>query len=364
MSCGVAYYSSNYISALKKYVRKSNKKISIKIIAHTDASEADYPIINLKNRMWHEKVLEVIKKEKPDIIHIQHEYGLYETYRDENKRVIKLIKMARQAGFPVIMTYHSVYNKLKKPFAHFMSESLKDLNAGIVHEDYQKKALKKNLGWEPKNVYVLPHGSKQEIRLDKKEVREDFGYTDKELIVGSAGLADERKGFITLIKQWPKIVRKFPNALLVLELKPHMVRKTRFYINKVLEEITKSSASKNIEIVVKDYTDKEFYKKLRSFDVLVLPYKSESQSGVLAHGFSVGAPAVVTDIEGLGAEIRNSKAGIAVENRAEFWKAIIKMLSSKKLREKCSKNALNYVRKVNGWSIIARKTLRIYEKFL
>lgn len=362
-SCGIAYYSENYITALKKYAEKHNKEVSFMIIAHTDAKLADYPIINLKNKEWHLEVLEVIKEEKPDIVHIQHEYGLYETYGDHNERIIELIKMIRQEEIPVVMTYHSVYRKLIKPFAYFVSKTLKELSAGILHEDYQKKALKSNIGWQPKNVFVLPHGSRENIKLNKKEVREGFGYNDKDLVVGSAGLASERKGFTTIIKQWSKVVKKFPNVILALELKPEAVKETRVYIDKVLEEIMKSSVSKNIEFTVKDYSEIEFYRKLKSFDILVLPYKSESQSGVLAHGFSVGTTAVVTDIEGLGAEIRNSKAGIAVKHRKDFYKAIIKMLKSKKLRDKCSKNALNYVKKVNGWSIIARKTFQIYKKF-
>ena len=166
-----------------------------------------------------------------------------------------------------------------------------------------------------------------------------------------------------MIKQWPKVVKKFPNALLSLEIKPHAAEQTKEYINKVMGAIMKNPFSKTIEFVVKDYGEMEFYKKLTSFDILVLPYKSESQSGVLAHGFAAGTPAIVTDIEGLGAEIRNSKAGIAVKDRNLFYKAIIKLLSSKRLRNKFSENALNYVKKVSGWNIIARKTLKIYEKY-
>ena len=362
-SCGIAYYSENYISALKKYAEQTGKNVSIKIIAHTDAKQADYPVINLKNKNWHYQVLAVIKKEKPDIVHIQHEYGLYETYCDRNKRVIELIAMLRKEKIPVVMTYHSVYRKLNKDFAYFVSETLKELSAGILHEDYQKNALRSNIGWQPGNVFVLPHGSREDLKLDKEEVKDGFGYAEKELIVGSAGLASERKGFRTLIRQWHKVVKKFPSVLLSLELKPEAAPETKIYIDKVLEAIMKSKVSKNIEFTVKDYGEMDFYRKLASFDVLVLPYKSESQSGVLAHGFSVGAPAIVTDIEGLGAEIRNSKAGIAVKHRKYFYKAIIKMLKSKKLREKCSKNALNYVKNVSGWNIIAKKTFQIYEKF-
>lgn len=362
-SCGIAYYSNNYITSLKNYAKKSKINVKLKIIAHTDAIEADYPVINLKNKNWYRNVLEIIKQEKPDIVHIQHEYGLYETYGDENKTLIELIKLIKKQGIPVVMTYHSVYRKLIKPFAYFVSKSLKELSAGILHEDYQKKALRKNIGWQPKNVFVLPHGSREDIKLNKEEVRNGFSYPDKQLIVGSAGLASERKGFRTLIKQWPKVVKKFPNAILALEVKPESAKETRVYIDKILKEIMESKVSKNIEFTVKDYSEIEFYKKLKSFDILVLPYKSESQSGVLAHGFSVGVPAIVTDIEGLSAEIRNSRAGIAVKKREDFYKAIIKLLKNKGLREKLSINALNYVKNVNGWSIIAKKTFQIYNEF-
>lgn len=363
-SCGIAFYSEHYMNALKKYAKGSGKKVSFKIIAHTDAKLADYPIIdNKKDKKWHFKVLEAVKKEKPAIVHIQHEYGLYETDGDVNKRVIELIKMIRQEGVPVVMTYHSVYEKLIPEFAYFVSESLKVLNAGILHEDYQKRALKKNIGWSPDNVFVLPHGSREDVRIDRKEARKSLGYQDGELVVGTAGLASERKGFRTLIRQWPKVVKAVPNAILALELKPESVPETRIYIDKVLEEILASSVSDNIEFSVKNYSEMEFYKRLASFDIHILPYKSESQSGVLAHGFSVGAPAIVTDIEGLGAEVRNSKAGITVKNRNDFWKAIVKMLKDKKLREKCRNNALNYVKKVNGWNIIAKKTFKIYGKY-
>jgi len=363
-SCGIAFYSQHYMSAILRYAKKAGKKIEFKIISHTDAKMADYPVIdNKKDKNWHYKVASVIKKEKPDIVHIQHEYGLYETNHDNNKRVLELIDLIKKQGIPVVMTYHSVYEKLNPVFAYFVSESLKKLDAGIFHEQYQKDALKKNIKWIPKNVFVLPHGSREDVKINREEAREDLGYSEDDLVVGTAGLASERKGFTDLIKQWNKVVKKFPNAILALELKPESAHETRLYLDTVLEAVIDSPVMKNIEFSVKNYSETEFYKRLATFDIHVLPYKSESQSGVLAHGFSVGAPAIVTDIEGLGAEIRNSNAGIAVKKRKNFWRAINKLLADKRLREKYRKNAMNYVRKVNGWNIIAGKTVGIYEKY-
>ncbi len=366
-SCGIAYYSKDYIKALKDYAKSKKIDLTIKIISHKDATKADFPVIpvngdkRINDRKWHKKVVKVVKKEKPDIVHIQHEYGLYETFKDCNKRVIKLIEELKKE-VPVIMTYHSVYKKLEGCHKEFVSKSLKLLNAGIVHEDYQKENLPKNLGWSPSNVFVLPHGSREDVDFDREEVRDGFDYNN-DLIVGAAGLADKRKGFLTLVEQWPKVVKKVPNAKLVLELKPHFDKNTRKYIDTVLEKVMGSKVSDNIEFIVKDYSVKEFYKRLVSFDILVLPYRSESQSGVLAHGLAAGTPAVATDIEGLGEEIRNSNAGIAVKKRKNFHKSIVKLLKSKRLREKYRKNAKYYVKNVSGWSIIAKKTLDIYNKF-
>jgi len=363
-SCGIAYYSNNYVRALKEYSKKYKKKLSIKIIAHTDAKKADYPIIDLKDRKWNEKVLKRIKKEKPNIVHIQHEYGLYETYEDQNKHLLELIKNLKKSKIPTVMTYHSIYKKLEPPHKKFVDASLKELSAGIFHEDYQKKALKTNIGYIPKNLYVLPHGSRSDLKFDKEELKKEFGY-ESNLLVGAVGIADKRKGFRTIIRQWPKVVKKFPNAILSLEIKPHKAKETRDYINKIMAKIMKSKVNKNIEIIVKDYKEMEFYKKLASFDILVLPYKSESQSGILAHGFAAHTPTIVTDIEGLGSEIRNSKAGLLVpmnKRRNEFYKAIIKLLGSKTLRNKLSRNAEKYVKKISGWDIIAKKTLDIYMK--
>ncbi len=362
-ACGIAYYSSDYINALKNFSKKHSKKISIKIISHIDAKKADYPIINQSDRSWINKVFKKIKKINPNAVHIQHDYGLYETYADENKKLLELLRKLKESKIPTVMTYHSVYEKLEPPHKFFVKESLQLLSHGIFHEHYQKKALKKNIGFIPKNLSVLPHGSEPNLHFNKNKLRKEYNYSDK-IVVGTAGIADQRKGFRTMIRQWPKVVKKFPNALLVLEIKPHADKLTKKYINEVMKSIMKSKVQKNIEIIVKDYGKIEFLKRLASFDVLSLPYKSESQSGVLAHGLAAQTPVVATDIEGLGEEIRNSKAGIAVplkDRKHNFYKYIIKILESKKLRDKFSANAKKYVKTTSGWNIIAKKTLKIYE---
>ncbi|MBC7189745.1 glycosyltransferase, partial [Candidatus Aerophobetes bacterium] len=91
-----------------------------------------------------------------------------------------------------------------------------------------------------------------------------------------------------------------------------------------------------------------------------------SQSGNLAHSFSLGVPVVATGIEGLKAEIEASGAGIAVPPGDDFElaRAILTLMKDDNLRKVYSKRALNYVKKKIAWPIIARKHIALYRKLL
>jgi len=357
-SCGIAYYSVDYIEEIKKF----NKHLDIKVISHTDGKEADYPIIDLKNPAWPEKVFNKIKKIKANLVHIQHEYGLYDS-PPKNTKLLQLIKKLKKAKIPTVITYHSILAKIPADQKPFVKKSMKLADAKILHCEYQKEALPKNIKFIPKNVYVIPHGSREDIKLDKHKCKSIFNYPGKN-VVGMAGLASERKGFDRVISLWPEISKKLKNTLLLIELKPHIAQESIETISKISLLVSTNKAKDSMELIIKDYGREEFYQKLKSFDILVLPYLSESQSGVLAHAFATHTPAVVTDIEGLGYEIKKSKAGIAVKNDKELKNAIINLMKNPRLRKKMEENAKKYVKYYSGWSIIARKTLEIYQDIL
>lgn len=67
---------------------------------------------------------------------------------------------------------HSDYSTLSREEAFFTSLSLDTVDAGIVHEEFQKIFLPANLGRIPNNVYVIPHGAKAVVAEDVRDVRE------------------------------------------------------------------------------------------------------------------------------------------------------------------------------------------------
>ena len=67
------------------------------------------------------------------------------------------------------MTYHSVYEKLEPYQKKFIKKSLSFLTLGIFHCNYQKRALRKNIGYIPSNIKILPHGSDENVRYKKED---------------------------------------------------------------------------------------------------------------------------------------------------------------------------------------------------
>ncbi|MBI5060729.1 MAG: glycosyltransferase [Candidatus Aenigmarchaeota archaeon] len=359
-ACGIATYSAEYVKELRRFEN------DITVISHTDAKPRYdvIPIIDDEDEKWHLKVYDAIKEIKPDVVHFQHEYGLYECKGDKNQRLIELLGLLKKGSIPAVMTFHSVYSTLDDCQSSFMNESLKLLPAGIVHCEYQKEALPHNLGWTPDNVYVLPHGAREGLKLDKEECK--GLYRDKN-IVGMVGLASQRKGFHRILERWHEICNDLEDCILMVDVMPHPKDiKSREYIAELArltaESQIKIPGKKSIEYeITYPPNEDDLHKKLKSFDVVVLPYETESQSGILARSFATHTPSIVRDTEGLGFEVKKSRAGIAVKSDDEILCSIVDLIRDSMGREKMEDNARNYVNKYCGWSIVSKKTMQIYE---
>jgi glycosyltransferase involved in cell wall biosynthesis len=90
-------------------------------------------------------------------------------------------------------------------------------------------------------------------------------------------------------------------------------------------------------------------------DIVVLPYDQSTQSGALAHAFSLGKPAIVTDVGGLMAEVHASAAGVVVSrgDLDHLKEYIVMLLSKKDMREQYARRAEAYVAQRIGWEYVA-----------
>ena len=313
---------------------------------------------------WSEQLYKEVNKINPDVVHIQHEYALYNYKNDASSGLLRtLFKWHTEARFPVVVTYHSMYTVLDRVQSKFMELILGTTNAAIVHEEYQKIYLPINIGWVANNVYVIPHGAKDVTPF--KKAKKELGLEGKK-VVGLLGWWEPNKGFERVIRLWANIKKTVgKDAMLVLagDTRPGSTS-GQLYKPLLLDEVKKSSAKDSIKIITGSFTPEQYDKVLSSFDLMVLPYSRASQSGNLAHSFAVGVPVVATAMEGLKAEIEASKAGIAVplEDDLELERAIVSLMTHDTLRKRYAKRASQYVTKQIQWSIVAKKHATLYEK--
>lgn len=226
-------------------------------------------------------LIDIISKFKPDYLYLP--FGL----------------MWAPIIFPIIYKKIRIIDTLHDPHPHDISKNLfiKMFNKLIDYSfryvtdiiilnnrdfDYVKKKYKKN-------VFVIPHASfhyyfKQNSIIPKLE--KNLNYT-----IGFLGRIEPYKGLDLLVEAFDNIhIHQLKliiagNGVLPAELKK------------------KIEANDNIILINRYIEDNEFSEILDSIDIVVLPYKRASQSGVVPMAFAAAKMVIVTDVGALKEQV-------------------------------------------------------------
>lgn len=116
---------------------------------------------------------------------------------------------------------------------------------------------------------------------------------------------------------------------------------------------------KNCFVINRFMTDEELMKLNRICSVVVLPYKSASQSGIILTSFMFGNPIIATNVGALAETIKDEYNGLIVEpnNPVAFSKAMNRMIEDKRLFDELHENAKKFgCGDENDWNVIAKQT--------
>jgi 1,2-diacylglycerol 3-alpha-glucosyltransferase len=364
--CGIATYSLALTNALRE---QGN---DLHIVCHTDGGSPEeknvYPIIDTQKVGWDETLYETVSGIQPDLVHIQHEYGLYQTNGDHASSLFRPFFRFRVDGrFPVVVTFHSVYTSLSPTIREYMHIVLHTIDAGIVHAEYQWASLLLHTGSSFDNVYVIPHGAESGLSLSGKKAREALGLSGNR-VIGMIGWFEPTKSFHRVIDLWDGLASQLdPNTVLVLAGDARMGASPQIeYKHTLLEKVKQCREKHRIKLILGSFSPSEYLQILASFDVMVMPYRFASQSGNLANSFALGVPVIASGLEGLKAEIEASGAGIAVTpgDDLELKRAILTMMGDDTLRKRFVQKARTYVKKRIAWPLIAGKHMKLYKKLV
>ena len=136
----------------------------------------------------------------PDVVHIQHEFGLYGS--QWGVQVIELMLRYKLSGVPVVTTLHSVYEDASSQQKTILRLIISESSAVIVLEDYQKEILFKFFGNEYKDkIHVIHHGVRKVLNI--KDAKSKLELKGKKVIL-LCGYFRPTKGFHRMVKIFPQ----------------------------------------------------------------------------------------------------------------------------------------------------------------
>lgn len=254
-----------------------------------------------------------IRKCRPDVVILQwwHPY-FAPCYR---------ILAALLGKIPLLITCHNVFPHERFPMDRFLTRMvLKRADGYIVQSHLDEKDL---LTVKPDANYVVtPHPTYNAFKMKnmgKAEARELLEVGSDSPMLLFFGFVREYKGLKYLLDALPEVKKRIPDIAL------WVVGDFGDDKDVYLKQIERNGIGDHIRLVEGYVPDQEVEKYFAAADLVVLPYVSATQSGIVQIAYGFDKPVVVTDVGGLPDVVRHKETGYVVppENAREIAGAIV-----------------------------------------
>lgn len=391
VKCGIATYLEGLLAGENGLV-SLDSKIEHVIFAEEippgddrEATKKGY-LVNWPRviRNWHrkqsiERMIEDLKKEDPDILHIQHEWSFFNT---GDSGFYNLLLQAKERGIVNVVTWHTVYGQETGVYSNYHRELADLIDMNIVHT----KTCYRNLvamGIRQDSIRHVPMWSYvrdipgvninkaiSSTIPEKAEFRRRLlpeAYWKKN-IIATGGFLLPNKGVEKLIMSIATLPNKNDIALVCIGGEhPWSLKVYLDYF-----ELCKNVASQMGVDVVFDYRfmdDREIEAYLKCADIVVLNYGPtlSGTSGWSRRAIASGRPTITTDsllFQDLNNDVHCLK--VRSNNIGEMTGAIRTLLddinnNGSALSRKLVSAALQYANEISIPSI-AKKHLNIYNE--
>jgi glycosyltransferase involved in cell wall biosynthesis len=288
-----------------------------------------------------------------DVIHMQGSNFWFSLNRQVCRKV------------PIVCTIHDPVQHAGIPLANRVFQSLaqristSQASLFIVHGDKLKATLAALHRIPERRIFVIPHGEFSFYRRFSRgacDATNPSGFSKRILFFGEIR---KNKGLEYLIRAEPLISALFNDySICVAGRFNNEPGNNLAYYRALMRNPGR------FEIIDRFIGNHEVAGIFEQSDIVVLPYVSASQSGILALAFGFGKPVVATDTGSIGEMVEHGRTGLLVPPADErlLANALLELLRDD---EKCSRFGRNAAALAQGqlnWDIIAEQNLEVYEK--
>ncbi len=270
-------------------------------VAHSDRQPDNsiLPLIDLCNPLTWMKVAQRIRRNRPSVVIGAYWTGLLAPL---------YIVIRKLSGRPFVLLMHNYATH--EPFLNaplFRRIMIRSAD-GVV--TFSRHVAGQVLGAHPdKKVAALFHPV-YEPDMDlstRDEARRSMGLSPGGTVLLFFGYVRHYKGLDILFEAMPDLLRRYPDLQLVVA--------GEFYesLQRYRELADTLGIDRNVMIVPGFASSQDAERYFRAADVVVLPYRTASQSGVVQQAYGFGRPVVVTAAGGLGESVEHGRTGWIVD---------------------------------------------------
>lgn len=271
-----------------------------------------------------------IKRKKPDMVIIQwwHPYFAPCYYL--------LAKFMGKQNLTFVC--HNVFPHERFPLDKKLTRlTLRNGKHFIVHAKEEEAELKQIM--PNPDCQVTPHPSYNAFcfeHMTKAQARKRLGLDFNEKVLLFFGFVRPYKGLKHLLNAMPKIKECLGNVKLLIVGEFGSAEDKGGYVDQI-KGLAASNPDLEDSIVIYDgYTpDREVEKYFAACDMVVLPYESATQSGIVQIAYGFEKPVVVTNVGGLPDVVSDGRTGYVVppQNAEALAEAIVRYFAEDKVAE-------------------------------
>lgn len=233
----------------------------------------------------------------------------------------------------IIFVCHNVFPHERFPLDRMLTKMvLKRGNAFIVQSGKDAEDLQMILPGAKYEQAVHPtYNAFKFENMSKERARELLDITEKEKVLLFFGFVREYKGLKYLIQALPRITERCEDVRLFV-VGDFGGAENREAYERLMEE---NGVRSHITICDGYIPDREIEKFFAACDLVVLPYVSATQSGIVQIAYGFEKPVVVTNVGGLPDVVEDGKTGYVVEpeNSTALADAVVRYFKENRKEE-------------------------------
>lgn len=304
--------------------------------------------------LGHWQLLRQIKANPPDVLHIQwSRLPFFDRW---------LIRAIKKLGIPIVHTVHEVMPTFESArFAKSLEPIYAQADALILHTETNRRdfqTLFPNI--QPSKAHLIPHiaipYTALPVGASKAQARAHLGLPADVPVISFFGAVKHYKGLDILVKAFQIAVQSCPDLYLLAAGHPETAEDR--------DQMEQASHLPQVHVQANYIPYEDMWLYHLAADVVVLPYRSITQSGALLSSMGFGRPVIVTAVGGLPESVNGNGWVVPPEDAEALAAAIVESVSNPDRLHQMGERSAALVRERYDGAAIARQTIALYEQVL